>query len=263
MFGKKKSNPVCPIDEQTRLWLENSFLWLAGQFGQHNIQTKKILLPTKECFPISYDGSKQSLVQTASIVAAQMELNIAEINLDLFRDSIQEFQGDLGHRIFTETDKNSSSGMSGGIYFGKNEDNKYDVFIEETKLTDPEALVAVLSHEFSHIKILGEERLKSNDELLTDLLTVVFGLGIFNANCAFREIKTFDTRGHNSLGYLTQQEWGYALALYAFFRDEKNPDWIKLLNPNIKSDFKKSEIFIVANSDKVFWQDYDGSQIDH
>ncbi len=48
------------------------------------------------------------------------------------------------------------------------------------------------------------------------------------------------------------REWGYALALYSFFRKEKNPEWIKYLTPNIKSDYIKSMGFIEANRDKVF-----------
>lgn len=87
---------------------------------------------------------------------------------------------------------------------------------------------------------------------------VVFGLGIFNANSAYKEWKSFDSYGHNSIGYLKQREWGYALALYAFFRQEENPDWIKFLTPNIKSDVKKSLDFIYANTDKVFIEEYKG-----
>jgi len=145
------------------------------------------------------------------------------------------------------------------LYFGRNEQGKYEILIEKKNLTNPENLVATLAHEFAHIKILGEKRLEINDEPLTDLTPVVFGLGIFNANSSFREHKSFDSYGHNSIGYLQQREWGYALALYAFFRQEENPGWIKFLTPNIKSDFKKSMDFIHANIDKVFIEGQKGS----
>lgn len=238
--------------------MENAFLWFATQFGHENIASKLILLPSPVHFPIKYDGSQDSLRKTAEIVATQMEIKIQDINLKTYKENIHEIEGGLGQRIYTEVDKNSPNKLAGGVYFGKNENNKYDVFIEESNLKDPEALVAVLSHEFSHIKLLGENRLDTNDELLTDLTTVVFGLGIFNANCSFKEIRTFEMHGHKALGYMKQQEWGYALALYAHFRKEDKPDWLKYLNKNIKSDFKKSNEYISANSDKVFWEDYDG-----
>lgn len=261
MFGffSNKQNNGCPIDNGMRLWMENTFLWLAGQFGQDNIATKKMLLPTPEHFPIRYDGSKESLVKTAEIVARQMEINIDEVSLDIYEQNIQEFTGDFGHRIFTQIDEDSKEKNSAGLYFGKNEQDKYEILIEKKNLNDPESLVATVAHEFAHIKILGERRLDFNDELLTDLTPVVFGLGIFNANSAFKEHKSFDSHGHQTIGYLKQREWGYALALYAFYRQEKNSDWIKYLTPNIKSDFRKSMNFIYANKGKVFIEEYGGS----
>lgn len=239
-----------------RLWMENSFLWLATQFDHENIANKPTLLPTQECFPINYDGSKESLIKTAEIVALQMEIDIEQINVEIFEQSIQEFSGDLGYRFWSQVDNNSDQKLAAGLYFEKNTNGKYDIFIEKKNLMFPENMVATLAHEFSHIKILGEKRLNINDEQLTDLTPVVFGLGIFNANSSFKEFKTFDGFGHNSIGYLKQQEWGYALALYAYFRQEENPDWIKFLTPNIKSDFKKSMDYISANIDKVFREDY-------
>ncbi len=260
MFGlfSKKNNNECPIDSETRLWMENAFLWLATQFGHDNIATKSILLPTPEHFPIRYDGSKESLIKTAEIAARQMEIDINEVNLETYEQNIQEFSGDLGHRIWTEVDKDSDEKLAAGLYFGKNDQGKYDIFIEKKNLGDGENLVATLAHEFSHIKLLGEKRLDFNDEQLTDLTPVVFGLGVFNANSAHKEWKSFDSYGHNSIGYLKQKEWGYALALYAYFRQEENSDWIKYLTSNIKSDFKKSMDFISANRDKVFIEEYNG-----
>ena len=241
-----------------RLWMESSFLWLATQFGHDNIATKPMLLPTPEHFPIRYEGSKETLIKTAEIVARQMEIDINEVNLDTYEQNIQEFSGDFGHRIWTEVDKDSDEKLAAGLYFDKNKEGKYDIFIEKKNLSDGENLVATLAHEFSHIKLLGEKRLEFNDEQLTDLTPVVFGLGIFNANSSFKEHKSYDSYGHSSIGYLKQREWGYALALYSFFRQEENPEWIKFLTPNLKSDFKKSMDFINANTDKVFIEEYQG-----
>ena len=233
-----------------RLWMENAFLWLAEQFGKDNIATKPMLLPTTDHFPIRYDGSKECLIKTAEIIGRQMEIDINNVTLDIYDQSIQEFIGDLGHRTWTEVDKNSNERLSAGLYLGKNEYGKYDILIEKKNLTNPENLVATLSHELAHIRLLGENRLNFNDELLTDLSTVVFGLGIFNANASFREHKSPEGYMTSSLGYLKQREWGYALALYAFYKQEENPDWIKFLNPNLKSDLKKGLNFILANEKK-------------
>ncbi len=83
MFGffSNKQNNECPIDGRMRLWMENAFLWLAYQFGQNNILSKPMLLPTPEFFPIQYDGSKDSMIKTAEIIAMQMEIDINEVVL--------------------------------------------------------------------------------------------------------------------------------------------------------------------------------------
>jgi hypothetical protein len=257
LFSNRKKND-CPIDRETRLWMENAFLWLAGQFGNDNIAQKKMLLPDLKYFPIRYDESKDSLIKTGEIVARQMEIDIHEITLDIYEQNIQEFSGDLGHRVWTQIDRESNEKLSAGLYFDKNEKGNYEIFIEKKNLTDPENLVAVLSHEFAHIKLLGEKRLEFNDESLTDLVTVVYGLGVFNANASFKEHKSFDSYGHNSIGYLKQREWGYALALFSYYRNEDNPTWIKWLSPNLKSDFKKSIDYISVNKDKIFKEKYIG-----
>lgn len=259
MFGffSSKSNK-CPIDEETRLWMENAFLWLATQFGQGTIDSKKVLCPTPQDFPIRYDGSRESLIRTAEIVAGQMDISLETVNLQTYDENIKAIPGELGHTLYTQVDKDSKEKLAAGLYFGKNDAGKYDVFIEKRNMTDPENMVATLAHEFAHIKILGEKRLDVNDESLTDLTPVVFGLGIFNANASFKFYQSSDGWGHNSTGYLKQQEWGYALALYAYYREDKSPEWVKFLSKNIQSDFRKSEAYIYANQDKVFMEEYNG-----
>ena len=95
---------------------------------------------------------------------------------------------------------------SAGLFLDKNESGNYEIFVERKNLSDPENLVATLAHEFAHIKLLGEKRLAFNDEFSTDLTTVVFGLGVFNANASFKEHKSYDSYRHNSIGYLMQKE---------------------------------------------------------
>jgi len=92
MFGifSKKNNNECPIDNGMRLWMENSFLWLATQFGHDNIATKPMLHPTPEHFPIIYNGSEESMIKTAEIVAQQMEIDFNEINQATYEQNIQE-----------------------------------------------------------------------------------------------------------------------------------------------------------------------------
>lgn len=252
LFPKKSRD--CPIDPDMRLWMEQAFLWLTRQFRE--IATRPMLCPTPECFPIRYDGSKESLLKTGEIIARQMDIDIKTVNLELYDEHIRQLSNGFGHGVWTAVDKDDGGTLTSGLYFDKNKKGIYDILIEKGNLNNPENLVATIAHEFSHIKILGEKRLDFNDEQLTDLTTVIFGLGIFSANAAFMEFKSFNQYGHSSLGYLKQREWGYALALYAYFRKDSVSDWVKYLTLNIRSDFKKSMDFINANKDRIFMEPY-------
>jgi len=105
-------------------------------------------------------------------------------------------------------------------------------------------MVATLSHELAHVKLLGKELLVKNDEPLTDLTTIAFGLGIFSANSPFRFHQGYDSWGYKREGYLNQMEWGHALAYYARTRSEAIPSRIRHLSINIQSDFKRSIAYL-------------------
>lgn len=243
-----------PIENDFRLWMEQAFLWLIQEFGEEKIKTRKVFLPTQEDFPITYNGFEKAAFDTLSIVANAMEINSDEIQLDFFDGGIQEFNMDMGNIIFTQQDESEQN--AAGLYFGKNENGKYDVALDRGLLKQPARLVSTLTHEFAHIKLLGEKRIEENDEYLTDLVPIIFGFGIFNANTAFEFNQSYDRWSHSRLGYLSQMDWGYALALFAYIRYEESPEWINHLTKNIKSDFLKSETFINENQDKIFKEEY-------
>lgn len=250
-------NNEYPINRDMRLWMESAYLWLVQEFGDLTLKNKKILLPDKQYFPVVYDGSMESLLQTASIVSQQMDIDLNEINIETYIEQTHEIPGDNGFSIFTEVDPDpDNTGLTTGRYFGKNENGKFDVFVEERNLQNPQMMVATLAHEFAHIKLLGEERIEENDEHLTDLTTVIFGFGVFNANEAFSFSKSFYSWSSFESGYLKQREWGYALALHTYYLKMENFEWISYLGKNLQSDYKKSLEFMNQNRDKIFMEPY-------
>jgi hypothetical protein len=239
MFGflKKDKSPLCPIPEERREWLEHAFDWLVSAFGEDSIRERRVLIPHHSDFPIRYNGDHGSALDTVKIIARQMELDSSEIELLFYKEGVDELDSGsaFGNKLFMDRQKYAS-----GRYLGKADDGKYHIALEERKLRQPEFMVATLAHEMAHIKLLGEERLNENDEQLTDLATVAFGLGVFNANAAFVTFQDFQSHGWQKLGYLKQMDWGYVLALFARLRVENDPGWAKHLCKNVKSDFVKS-----------------------
>ena len=226
----------CPVHQQTRIWLENSFLTLLNFFGEQQTQYRKVLTAERNHFPIRFDGSERAAFETLRIVATQMEIPPDQITLDFYDENL---------RRITE-------GTPGGLYWGKGETDKFEISIARSLLDEPEEMIAILAHELAHVKLLGEQKVTENDELLTDLTTVLFGLGVFNANAAFRTFNEAKHFGWSQMGYLSQMEWGYGLALFAYIRQELEPEWADYLCTNVKADFFKGLQFIADNEDLIF-----------
>lgn len=235
-FREKIYDPNdCPVDEQNRIWIEESFQTLLDIFGKEATLLRKVLIPERIHFPVRYDGSEASAFETLRIVANQMEVPIERITLDFYDDHLRQI----------------TDGSPGGMYWGKGE-NTFEISLVRSKLDEPENMVATLAHEIAHIKLLGENRMEENDEPITDLTTIFFGLGIFNANAAFQTFADSKYYGWTESGYLTQMEWGYGLSLFAYIRQEKNPQWANYLCKNVKADFTQGLNFIYANEEKIF-----------
>lgn len=225
----------CPVDEEKRIWIEESSLFLLDLFGEENTRKRTVLLPDYKHFPIKYDGSEETAFKTLEIVARQMEVPVEKIRLD----------------FYDENPKAVTEGNPGGMYWGKSENGNFEISLVTKLLNEPEAMVATMAHEIAHIKLLGEDRLQENDEPLTDLATIFFGLGVFGANTAFQTSRNSRYFMWSTSGYLTQMEWGYALALFALVRNEPEPGWANFLCTNVKADFKQGQNFIANNRDKI------------
>lgn len=228
----------CPVEEGVRIWLEQSFQKLLSMFGVENTLGRLVLVPDRVHFPIRYDGSERSAFETLRVVATHMEVPVEQITLDLYDENLRK----------------RTEGTPGGFYWGKGENGNFEISLARVKLDEPENMVATLAHEIAHIKLLGEGRMDQNDERTTDLATIFFGLGIFNANAAFQTFADSKYYGWSQSGYLTQMEWGYALALFAYIREERKPTWAEHLCKNVKGDFMQAQKFIYANEELIFQQ---------
>lgn len=241
--------PKCPVDPETKEWIECSFDWLIEELGIDILRSVEVLLPNDEHFPDPYDGSTPSIRKMVDRVCSYMDVEPASVQVQFFRNEdgsgVHQFAG-------------SESGEHAlGIYSMRN--GKYRIELDTSQTGDPQALIATIAHELGHVILHGEGRLDPehpDHEPLTDLLTVFYGFGVFNANSVF----TFDqwTNAHGQgwraqrRGYLTEEMFGYALALFAALRNESKPPWLSELNTNARSYFKSASKFIAANRPTLF-----------
>lgn len=191
--------------------------------------------PGNVLFPIRYDGQTTPAWDTLHIVATQMDVHPDDIMLDIYADERNALStgAPTGTKIYLGTEENTSSPATDDL--SRQEDGKFHLLLEKRKLTDPERMVAYFAHQVSLIKLMESHQQSEDLHRLADMATMMFGLGIFNANASFRFTPD---------GYLKQREWGYALALCAQFRGEKEPEWAKYLTPNIRSDLSKSQAYL-------------------
>ncbi len=226
--------PSCPCDPAAKEWVEERLTWLAEEFDDHAFNGRRIVLPTPEFFPDPYDGSKAAARRLFNRVCEYMDVIPALVNL--------RFKSD-GGKLHLVNEAGTELGYAAGLY--REGERKDEVEIDTSMLPDPMGLVGTMAHELGHVKLLGEGRIMSEEydnELLTDLTTVHFGLGLFTANKPAHFIPTKKRWPGSTLfkpEYMTPPMYGWALAHLAWFRGEEKPAWAKHLHFHARADFNQ------------------------
>jgi len=241
--------PKCPIDAQSQAWVDGRMKWLAGQFGMETWRNARAIEPTEKFFPDQFDGSERAVRLMLERVCGFMRVDPNRVILRLYSEGPDS---SLARKLHLETAGKGSAGHY-------RVEEKEIVGIETSKLNDPMALVATIAHELAHVRLLGEGHLTGQEddhEPLTDLATVFFGLGIFNANSTFRFNQWAQAGWHGwkatTLGYLNEQMFGYALGLWAKVRGEDDPAWTTHLRLNPRTYMKRAMGYLKANPPAMF-----------
>ena len=237
------STPTCPVEEEDKLWIEESMQWLLEEFGGDTFRNVTVVLPTDEFFPDEYFGDEEDAEALVERVCGYMKVDRDLLEVEFFEDQDRELQRSLCM-------EGSSQGASG--HFNKRRD-RFVISLEASQLSDPMSLVATVAHELGHVRLLGEGRIHSgfeDHEPLTDLLTVFFGLGVFTANSAFSfRHSNYEGWRAESKGYLTEEMFGYALALFALMRGERSPSWSQFLEGSVNTYFKNALKYLEKTGD--------------
>jgi hypothetical protein len=234
LFGAR-----CPVPERERVWIEESLSWLAEQFGP--AVCRPVVLPTGDFFPTPYRGVED--------VRAVVERVCGYVGVEAARIEV-EFIDDGGAAQMLEhlPLAGYQRGVAGEWYQGR--DGTGTVVVSEAAARDPLQLIAVIAHELGHQRLLGEGRIdadRADHEPLTDLAAVHFGMGIFVANAAFEFTQGRAGWRRQTLGYLTEPMYGYALARHTRARGDDQPAWARYLDTNPRAYLKQSMKYLRAN----------------
>lgn len=232
--------PECPVDPARQSWLESSLRWFADEFGA-GILHRDAVLPTAQFMSdAGYAGSPDQIEALVARLCTLMKVDPALIRLELFDGAAEKKEA-------------AKTGRSRAVGHFRVEDGQAIIALDQSESADPKLLTAIAVHELCHLRLLGEDRIRPgrrDGERLTDLLTVYFGFGIFSTNAAMRFARAdrswsvipfgeLDDRtlnaarheGYHRLGYLSSEEFGYALACYSWLRGERQPGWAQYVNP--------------------------------
>ena len=227
MFGWFKNKPECPVSPKMRAWLEGRTSWIAHQFGIERLRNAPVVLPNDDFFPGQYEAKEEDVHRLFARVCALMGVDARQVDLRFYK------VGD--RRALTPFDDWAGTA---GLYQDRRQ--RAEVHIEESHFGEPVALVAALAHELAHVLLHGDHRLEKNEEdgeHVTDLLAVLLGFGVFMANAASQSnvfLGLIEGRAHARLGYLTDSELSYALAIVAWLHSDDSPPWSRLVRPNVR-----------------------------
>ncbi|HEU5428421.1 MAG TPA: hypothetical protein VFU74_16185 [Actinocrinis sp.] len=212
----------CPVTAEEQAWIEESMLWFTTQFGYDPVQ-RPTILPTRDFFPLAYAGSDEDIKALVRTICPMMGLPADRITVRLVGEPApdQEMYKYVAH----------SESYAAGV-FEQDEGGARIVTLDRTSSADQGRMTAVIAHELGHARLNGESRIepgRADMEALTDLSTVFFGLGIFNANAARTTTTNAYGQSVQRLGYLDQRMFGYALACYTRMRHHPEPKWASYL----------------------------------
>jgi hypothetical protein len=245
MFGLFK--PTCPCDSAAKDWVERRLQWLVEEFDDTVFTGRQVVRPMPDFFPDAYDGSKKAVRTLLDRVCEYMDVIPSLVALKFTKDTGSiGLVNEAGHEL----------GGAAGTY--EEGERKFIIRISRTELGEPMGLVGTMAHELAHVRLLGEGRImreEFDNELLTDLTTVAFGLGIFLANTPRNwrsDLKTWPDSDLNRPEYMSPPMFGHALAHVAWHQGEEWPEWAAHLNWSVRGELKQALRYLQKTGDSWF-----------
>ncbi len=238
--------PSCPCDPAAKAWVEQRLQWLSEEFDDSAFSGRRVVLPTPRFFPDRYDGSEDTVRALLDRVCDYMDVVPDLVDLEIVAKTRLGLVNDAGQEI---------PGAAGTYQEG---DQKFLVRLDRSGLHDPMGLVGTIAHELAHVRLLGESRISRkafDNELVTDLTVVHFGLGIFLANTPRTWASQYTTWPDSKLRkpeYMTPPMFGWALAHLAWFRGEQKPQWARHLSMGARANLRQGIQYLWKAADSAY-----------
>lgn len=234
----------CPVDPEAKEWLETSFNWLIDEMSAETLLENEVVLPTEKYFPDHFSGKPGDICRLFERVCRFMDVDSTEIGLEFYSRALENQPRPPGR----------DAGHPPAAY--QKRKGKLQLWLEITPNPQPHFLVATIAHELGHVILHGEKRLdpkRTDHESMTDLLTVFYGMGILTANSAVALANARNSQYEGGAvlrrGYMTEEMYGYALALFTYARGENKPKWMSYLGVNVRHYLKQGLKYLNKTGD--------------
>ncbi len=235
--------PKCPVDIYDKTWIERQMRWLVQVLGVDRIQQTLIVTPTDDFFPERYDKEGDNAWYIFQQIAHHLQVDINELELAILPRLVDTTGTGFDERPIAITEEEKETKV---------------VKIVGSLLESPMKMIATFAREFCrHIlltrNIITEET--EGREKIIDLASILLGFGIFNANAAILEtpppntIASWWTVGR--VGELEGRVRGYALAIWAFLRDDNKPAWRHHLRGDASHAFETGLKYLKKTNDTL------------
>ncbi|MEL7496365.1 MAG: hypothetical protein AAFN77_02055 [Planctomycetota bacterium] len=246
MFEWLRGKPSCPVDDETKDWIESRFDWLTNEFGLERMTRAQTIVPTEEFLPLSYDNSIEGLEDLMRRVGTYIGVNSTLLKLSFYEDE---------RPFISDTVRESSDGERESL----DDSEATEIWLEVNSLEDPGHVVGCLARELAYVVLSRNARLGRSEpdyEPTAELMTVYSGLGIFPANSVILETNWSEGQWSGwtvgKSGLLSMDMYGYAMSLYTLARNEPEPAWAVHLRPDVAAALKRGVRYIQTTSDCSF-----------
>ncbi len=229
------SGRQCPLTAEQQEWIDRRWDWLRSQFGDHFPRDRPVVLPTAEFFPDTSTQTPAGIDALFRCVCRYMLVDPATVTLTLFDAPSVPITG----------------GTSPDGLYSELAEGHFGIAIATRTLADPFNFVGTVAHELAHVHLLGHKRLTgdtADHELVTDLLPIFFGAGIFGANSVIYEKSELGYWSAGTRGYMGMAMHSYAMAKLARARGEVRPPWARHLRRDVRAEFREFSRVLAGRS---------------
>lgn len=223
-------------------WQIAAWRWLIRELSEARaLQDTPLVLPDFEFFPAT-EATGHDLVEHLFRRVAEL----MSVDPDAF--VIVAHNDHPGRKPGERPSGNYAAGT-----FSFTDDYRMQVSYHPSLAEEPETLIGVLAHEVAHGIFATFQNPPPGgwemEEYAVELMTVYFGFGLFGANSAFRTDFTWTTWSTGTLGYISQEQWAFGLAVFLRLRGSDISEAEDWLAPPLKRMLRKSLAYLDANQD--------------